>query len=241
MSHYLDQLYQTPEAKAFLERVKALPDGPGVSLDAVLQSSLDDEAELRKLFAQDKTNIRLNNPYVGLVNVFAADGGIKRTRARIVDENNEEDLSGKYVMSLIGNQRRKEGAPAMVQDMTAFKRNWAIFSEGSLSQLTDWSNIIVAGGSVQACLAPLPDGLSTTKRGIREYFHKTAFPTSDIDVFLWGLTPEQAEKKCQQIYEAVADSVPWGVTCVRTKHTISIHCWFTSCFGLVFTLNSHFL
>jgi hypothetical protein len=28
------------------------------------------------------------------------------------------------------------------------------------------------------------------------------------------------------IYEAVRDSVPWDVTCVRTKHTVSIHCEF---------------
>jgi hypothetical protein len=34
----------------------------------------------------------------------------------------------------------------------------------------------------------------------------------------------QAEAKIKQIYEAVRDSVPWDVTCIRTKHTISIHC-----------------
>ena len=30
--------------------------------------------------------------------------------------------------------------------------------------------------------------------------------------------------KINAIYEAVRDSVPWDVTCVRTKHTVSIHC-----------------
>lgn len=34
----------------------------------------------------------------------------------------------------------------------------------------------------------------------------------------------QAEVKINSIYEAVRDSVPWDVTCVRTKHTVSIHC-----------------
>jgi hypothetical protein len=34
----------------------------------------------------------------------------------------------------------------------------------------------------------------------------------------------QAEVKMNEIYEAVRDSVPWDVTCVRTKHTVSIHC-----------------
>ncbi|KAI0317676.1 hypothetical protein OF83DRAFT_1022187, partial [Amylostereum chailletii] len=44
-----------------------------------------------------------------------------------------------------------------------FKKNWAIFTEGSLSQLEDWTGV------------------------------------------------------------AVRDSVPWDVTCVRTKHTVSIY------------------
>lgn len=39
----------------------------------------------------------------------------------------------------------------------------------------------------------------------------------DIDAF-------KAEVKINQIYEAVRDSVPWDVTCVRSKHAISIHC-----------------
>jgi hypothetical protein len=34
----------------------------------------------------------------------------------------------------------------------------------------------------------------------------------------------KAERKIISIYEAVRDSVPWDVTCVRTKHTISIIC-----------------
>ncbi|KAG7089895.1 hypothetical protein E1B28_011529 [Marasmius oreades] len=32
-----------------------------------------------------------------------------------------------------------------------------------------------------------------------------------------------AEIKIMEIYEAVRDSVPWDVTCVHTKHTVSIH------------------
>jgi hypothetical protein len=42
------------------------------------------------------------------------------------------------------------------------------------------------------------------------------------------LTPFwKAERKIITIYEAVRDSVPWDVICVRTKHTVSIYCgWF---------------
>jgi len=33
----------------------------------------------------------------------------------------------------------------------------------------------------------------------------------------------KAERKIITIYEAVRDSIPWDVTCVRTRHTVSIH------------------
>jgi hypothetical protein len=95
-----------------------------------------------------------------------------------------------------------------------------------LSQL-DWSNVIVAGGCVLACLLPLPDKAKASKRALRKWYHMTAYRTSDVDLFLWGLTPEQAEAKIKSIYEAVRDTIPWDVTCVRTKHAISIHCQWT--------------
>lgn len=39
-----------------------------------------------------------------------------------------------------------------------------------------------------------------------------------------NLRPLKAERKVITLYEAVRDSVPWDVTCVRTKHTVSIYC-----------------
>ncbi|TFK59821.1 ankyrin, partial [Pluteus cervinus] len=192
------------------------------SLDEALQPSLDDEADLRKLFATDKGNARLQNPYVGLVDVFGAPVDIRTTRARVVKD--EEDWSAKYVLPLTEEQRRKEGTPCMAENFEEFKKNWALFTEGSLSQLVDWNNVVAAGGSVHACLSPLSAEQKASKRSIRKHYHAVAYPTSDVDLFLWGLTPEQAEKKINTIYEAIRDSVPWDVTCVRTKHTVSIHC-----------------
>lgn len=213
----------TPEIEAFIARVEALPSGPGVSLDTVLQPSLDEESELRKLFATDKCNERLANPYVGLVDLFAAPASIRTTRARIAD-----DLSAKYVMPISHENRRPEGCPSTVIDLDEFKKNWSIFTEGSLSQLLDWNNVVAAGGSVLACLTPLDEEDKVSKRAIRKVYHSKAYPTSDVDLFLWGMTPEQAEFKIKTIYEAVRDSVPWDVTCIRTKHTVSIYCRFFS-------------
>jgi hypothetical protein len=229
---------QTPEAQAFISRIASLPKGVPVSLDDALKPSLDDEAHLRRLFATDNKNARLNNPYVGLVDIFDAPVDIRTTRARVVQ--NEIDLSDKYLMPLTQSRRRKEGTAAMASSLEEFNQNWSIFSEGSLS-LLDWNNVIAAGGSVLACLLPVPDASKSSKRTLRKYFHSSAFPTSDIDLFLYGLTPEQAEAKIIAIFQglsmnppaynhfthcalAVRDAIPWDCTCVRTRHSISIHC-----------------
>ncbi|KAH9020874.1 hypothetical protein EDB84DRAFT_1580986 [Lactarius hengduanensis] len=211
---------QNKEAAQFLSRIATLPNGP-VSLDKVLQPSLDDEAELRKLFATDKGNARLSDIHVGLIDVFAAPSDIRTTRARVVKDDADRDAQ--HIMALPSSLRREEGSPAMVESLEAFKKNWSIFTENSLSQLADWSNVIAAGGSVQACLMPLPKAATGSKRAMRKYFHEKAFPSSDVDIFLYGLTVDEAERKIITIYEAVRDSVPWDVTCVRTKHTVSIH------------------
>ncbi|TFK64176.1 ankyrin [Pluteus cervinus] len=211
---------QNAEAQAFIKRVVSLPKGPGISLDDALKPSLDDEADLRRLFATEKDNARLKDPYVGLIDIFSAPGDIRTTRARVVKD--DEDLAAKYVMPLTEVDRRKEGTSSMANDLEEFKKSWAIFTEASLSTL-DWSNVVAAGGAVQACLAPLSDETKSSKKNLRKHLHTVAYPTSDVDLFIWGLTPEQAEVKMHAIYNAVQDAVPWDVTCVRTKHTVSIH------------------
>jgi len=182
----------TPEIETFIARIEALPPGPGVSIDHVLQPALDEESELRKLFATDRQNERIANPYVGLVDVFDAPEAIRTTRARVVQDDN--DLSATYVMPLSKTNRRKEGTPSMVADLDEFKKNWSVFSEGSLSQLIDWNNVVAAGGSVLACLTPLAEAAKQSKRSIRKYYHSSAYPTSDVDLFLWGLNAEQVNK-----------------------------------------------
>ncbi|KAL5536837.1 hypothetical protein ACEPAF_660 [Sanghuangporus sanghuang] len=189
-----------PEARALLDRVAALPKQPGVSLDPVLKPSVEKEAELRRLFAQDRKNYRLVNPYIGLVSVFEApeEYNIRWTRTRAVKD--EEDLCAKCVFSLPENRQQKDFEPC-----------------------TDWNNVVASGGSVLGCLLPLDDADKESRRTIRKFYHSSARPTSNIDLFLWGLDVEKAEAKMNQIFfEAVRDSVPWDVTCVRTKHAVSI-------------------
>ena len=55
-----------------ISRLHVLPPGSGVSLDDVLQPALDDETQLRNLFATERQHGRLADPHVGLVDVFDA-------------------------------------------------------------------------------------------------------------------------------------------------------------------------
>ncbi|KAF9530926.1 hypothetical protein CPB83DRAFT_849882 [Crepidotus variabilis] len=209
------------EVEAFVSRINALSEGPGVDLIPALKPCLEYEERLRQLFATDRSNQEISIRYVGLVDIFAVPDTIKKTRARVVKD--AHDLSSQYVLPLGNKQRRKEGTPCMVSDLVEFRRNWSIFTEGSLSQLLDWNNIIAAGGSVLACLAPLAKQHTASKRATRKHYHTNAYPSSDVDLFIYGLDAKQAEAKIQNVYEAVQDSIPWDVTCIRTKHTISIH------------------
>ncbi|PPQ92058.1 hypothetical protein CVT25_007489 [Psilocybe cyanescens] len=177
----------TIEITSFIEHVNALPAEPGVSLDAVLQPSLDDEAELRKLFATNKKNPRLSNPRFSLVDAFDAPAAVRTIRAQVVE--GKEGLSAKYVMPVTDDNRRLEGTPSTVADVKEFKKNWVIFTEGPLSQLVNWNNVVTAGGSVLACLTSLLEGDTVSKRAIKKYYHSNAYPTSDVDLFLWGMTP----------------------------------------------------
>ncbi|KAG8887776.1 hypothetical protein FRB98_009036 [Tulasnella sp. 332] len=216
---------QTVEAEAFLKRLSGLSNDPGTPLTSAIAPSLEDETALRRLFATERDHKRLQNLNVGLVDVFGASTDcIRNIRARQVKD--AADLTDKYVMALDDKTRRKDGELAMASTFEDFKSRWAIFSEGALSQLTDWTGVVAAGGSVLACLAPLPDRIvkQGSKRAIRKYYHSEAYPASDIDLFLYGMTPEQAEEKCKAIFAAVRDSVPWEVTTVRTKNAVSIHC-----------------
>ncbi|KAJ6447398.1 hypothetical protein C8R47DRAFT_1231449 [Mycena vitilis] len=195
---------QTPEAQSFLQRILGLSKDPGVPLDYVLKPSLDDETELRRLFATDKAHARLANPYVGMVDIFDAPAAIF------------------YVMPLSELNRRKEGTASMVNDLEEFQKNWAVFSGLAVPAFRLEQRRRCWRFRPRVSHPPLRRGQGLQKVH-EKYYHSVAYPTSDVDLFLWGLTPEQAEVKITKIYEAVRDSVPWDVTCVRTKHTVSIH------------------
>lgn len=126
-----------------------------------------------------------------------------------------------YIMALPDDQRRAAGSPAVVKSLKDFQHNFNVFSESSLCEL-DWSNVVAAGSSVVNCLLPVPKEYNTSKRKLREFYHEKFCPASDVDLFLYGLTPEEAIEKIRQIEAAVRDAILTETTTVRTKHAITI-------------------
>jgi hypothetical protein len=69
-----------------------------------------------------------------------------------------------------------------------FRAQWEGFSEGVLSDLASWRGVVVAGGAVHAALLPV---LADDQRRLRDYYVETFPPTSDIDIFLYGMNAKE--------------------------------------------------
>lgn len=107
---------------------------------------------------------------------------------------------------------------AIVPSLRSFHRCLDAFTEGSLRHLT-WDNVLLAGGAVLACLTSSDN---TDVGALRQQFHEGPYRNGDIDLFLYGLTHEQALVKMQQIFEEVCAAVPHNVVAFRTKNTITL-------------------
>lgn len=197
-----------------------IADHPETHITEILAPFRQYEAHLRGVFAQDRQNPLLADPHINLLPLFTSDTSRITTRARNLEVETEEEKS-RYVMELPDEKRRANGAPATVANIEEFRHNFNLFSESSLTEM-DWSNVVAAGSSVVNCLLPVPDEFNVNKRKLREYYHEKFCPASDVDLFLYGLTHEQAIEKMKQIEQAVRDSVLHEVTVVRTKYAVTI-------------------
>ncbi|KAI9597685.1 ankyrin repeat-containing domain protein [Syncephalis fuscata] len=171
-----------------------------------------------------------NNPAEALKNALISEAGFRQQFAQqpdaiacaILPKDELEKTGYGVVMPLKENERRKPGELAICSEkMDQFRRNWRLFTENSLENL-NWNNVFVAGGAVNACLLPIPKEHSATYSQIRQYYHSTAYGGSDIDLFIYGLDEEQAKIKMDEIYTSVRDSIPWEVTCIRSKNVVTL-------------------
>ncbi|KAK0726889.1 hypothetical protein B0T26DRAFT_747278 [Lasiosphaeria miniovina] len=193
---------------------------PEVSMSDILKPFRQYEAELRTVFAQDRANPALEDPHLNVLPLFNQNTKLITTRARDLEHETDEEKSC-YIMPLPADKRRPHGSPAVVGSIKEFKKNFAIFSESSLADL-NWDNVVAAGSSVVNCLVPVPAEFNTTKRKLREYYHEKFCPASDVDLFLYGLTHDEAIDKIKEIERAIRDAILTEVTVVRTKYAITI-------------------
>ncbi|KAK7424963.1 hypothetical protein QQX98_000241 [Neonectria punicea] len=211
-------LPQLPAPHAELARY--ISENPDKSMIDLLQPYRSYEAILRSVYAQDRQNPILEDPHLNVLPLFTEDTRLITTRARNLEAESDEEKS-RYIMALPEDKRRPHGSPATVANLAEYQHNFNVFSESSLVDM-DWNNVVAAGSSVVNCLLPVPKLFNTTKRKLREYYHEKFCPASDVDLFLYGLTHDQAIEKIKQIEKAIRDALLNEVTVVRTKYAITI-------------------
>ncbi|ORY09194.1 ankyrin repeat protein [Clohesyomyces aquaticus] len=200
--------------------ISYLSSNPHKKLGELVEPYLQYDAKMREIFAQERDHPALADPYLNVVPVFNGHEKDIKIRARDLCAETDEEKE-RYIMPLDEKDRRSNGSPAVVQDLMEFQQNFALFCESSLVDL-DWSNVVAAGSSVVTSMMPVPPSASKSKRALRHYYHEMIAPASDVDLFLYGLSEEEALKKILEIETSVKDSILTETTTIRTKHAITI-------------------
>jgi len=102
----------------------------------------------------------------------------------------------------------------------AFESSWRRLTNGALAHL-DWSNVVAAGGSVLAALRDTGSSSSSSSPAT-----PSASASSDVDLFLYGMSEQEASRKVAAIYEAVcaasSDGRSGAIPIVRTSNAVTI-------------------
>jgi hypothetical protein len=194
---------------------------PSTPISTLVEPYKAFESELRKVYAQQPIHEAVKDGKVNLVPLFSDGCPTElKVRARLIKTETDDEKS-KYLLPLKDEDRKPNGAPAIVSSLKDFQKNFNLFSESSLADL-DWNNIVAAGSSVTTALLPVPEEWADSKRSLREYYHEHLAPASDVDLFLYGLSENQALDKIKQIERNIKDSILHEVTTIRTKNAITI-------------------
>ncbi|KAI9925755.1 hypothetical protein MW887_005561 [Aspergillus wentii] len=202
----------------FLSHLNSHPNTP---IQQLLQPYNEYDAVARKVFAQEPSHPALQDNHLNVVPVYDEAGSTSaQIRARDLASESPEEKQ-RYILPLSDENRRPNGSPAVVPTIKEFQNNFSIFSEGSLSDL-DWSNVVVAGSAVVTSLMPIPEKHRASKRALRQFYHEQFAPASDVDLFIYGLSEDEAVEKIKQIADRISNAILYETTTVRTKNTITI-------------------
>ncbi|KAJ7578019.1 hypothetical protein C8J56DRAFT_364210 [Mycena floridula] len=104
----------------------------------------------------------------------------------------------------------------------AFKSRWASLT-GNVLQGLNWSNIFIAGGTaLGSLLTPEIPATLDNSAGVNK---EAEWLSSDIDMYVYGLGPEQANEKVKHIAEVYKKNLPKDAPflVVRNSQTITLY------------------
>lgn len=164
------------------------------------------------------------HPHPSLIPMFDSSTGVVRESEFRIDEMSLDDTNPeRRVLPLDPKQRRLlTGTCSLIKNIDEFRTNFFdVFCEGQLRYI-NWNNVFAAGGGVLACATPVPSEYSSSVTLKRKYFHDIQYAASDVDLFLHGLTEDQAKEKLVEIYTAVCEACPFPVVCFRSAHAVTL-------------------
>lgn len=184
------KLNSEPEVLAFLSRLSLASND---ELDAILETAISFERELRFLFAKEPQHPRLLFRFVGLIDLFDIANYDQVLTARppaIHSADDEDTRNERFIFPLPAEKRLAPGSPITIESFPAFLDCWSVFSNDSLKDI-NWNNVVVAGGSIMACASPVPLEIRKSKVSLRAHFQRKEYASSDIDLFLWGVSQSE--------------------------------------------------
>ena len=156
------------------------------------------EEQYRKLFANDRNNYILDDKYLMLIDVFE-----NHNQFVFKAPNLPDDVP--LLLKRDDNSNINLGSRSIV-DKSQFFSNWENFTN-NVFQNFDFSNIFIAGGSVNACLD--------------ENYSRNKY-TNDLDLFIYDLSPHQATEKLKYIYQKIKSNTSSDCQIIRTKNAVTI-------------------
>ena len=153
----------------------------------------------------------------GLINVFDK---YESFRLQPVSEE-EKKIPFLFISKSKPFRPRPEQEPVYaVPTRAEFLRRFEIFTAKQFDGWKDWSNMVVVGGAVCNCLLSIPPSFANKTD---EFYHKVAYKTSDIDIYCYGLSNKQLNKKIFDFYTYLfRKGYGTRVLVFNTPHTVTL-------------------
>jgi ankyrin repeat protein len=153
------------------------------------------------------------NPYYGLFSVF------ENKDKFITPVLTEEEKSRQLLFTKYHKFKNYKEGESVINSKQEFEKYFDLITN-NVFLCMNWSNVLIAGGSVSSLLSSVPVEYKTSDEKIQEWFSSFA-NFGDIDIFLYGLTDRQATKKIFEIYENIKSVIPKEILCIRGPRAIS--------------------